>query len=625
MEPLVILRVVVPVLLLICMAGIWRRHAAYHAGGSTRAISPSPVWSIPRRYLVDLHNTVARCRFSGWMHAAVAGGFLASLTVLILTLLWPAAEWLNSIGISAALVMLTGAGMTVWRRLAGMKLYPARRSGGEWSRLGLTCALAAVGLLLWFGSSGTSWTAAMLVAVCLTELIANAGWLGPMRHAVAGALTLGFHPRPGRFSDSNGKGTALSVVDLDAARLGVADAGQWDWTRKLSFDACVECGRCQAACPATAAGQPLNPKALIHDLIQASGLAPLRGTYSGDGHPNGPPYPNEPDAAELVPNLVHPNTLWSCTTCRACVDECPMMIEHVDAIIDMRRSQVLERGDLPGKGSLVLANYLAADTPGGGDLAHRFDWAEGLDLQVIAGDGHADCLLWAGEAAFEARGQRTLRALASLLRQADVDFAILGAEERDVGDLARRLGDEATFQRLARRNISLLNSLSFNRIVSPDPHAVHSLSEEYPALGGNYLVLHHSQLLAELLDAGSLRVKVPLERRTAFHDPCYLGRYLGAFDPPRKVLGAMAADLVELEKSRHRSRCCGWGGGAAFTDVPGDRRIPDLRIQDAASVETDVIAVACPNCATMLEGATNHDLEIADIAELLLEATDQSR
>ena len=625
MEPLAILRVVVPVLILICLAGIWRRHAAYHSGGSTRTISLFPLWSIPRRYLVDLHSTVGRCKFSGWMHAAVAGGFLASLAVLILTLLWPATEWLNAIGISAALVMLTGAGMTVWRRLAGSKLYPSRRSGGEWSRLGLTCAMAAVGLLLWFGSSGTSWAAAVLLTICLAELIANAGWLGPMRHAVAGALTLGFHPRPGRFRDATGRGTALSIVDLDATSLGVSESGQWDWTRKLAFDACVECGRCQAACPATAVGQPLNPKALIQDLIRASGLAPLRGTYSGDGHPNRQQPKIVPEPAELVPDFVNKDTLWSCTTCRACVEECPMMIEHVDAIIDMRRSLVMERGELPGKGSSVLANYSTADTPGGGDPVHRFDWAEGLDLPVLAAGGHADCLLWAGEAAFEARGQRTLRALTSLLRQAEVDFAILGAEERDVGDLARRLGDEATFQRLARRNIACLDQLSFNRIVSPDPHAVHSLTEEYPAMGGNYLVLHHSQLLAELLEAGYLKVDAPFERRTAFHDPCYLGRYLGAYDPPRQVLDAMATDLVELEWSRRRSRCCGWGGGSAFTDVPGDRRIPDLRIEDAASVEADVIAVACPNCATMLEGTANHDVEIADLAELLLEATGQSR
>ena len=308
---------------------------------------------------------------------------------------------------------------------------------------------------------------------------------GPLRHAFAGAAHLAAHPRPARFS---GRDTALAPLDLAAERLGVATPADFAWNRLAAFDACIQCGRCETACPAYAAGQPLNPKKLIQDLALAFddlALAFDAGTdaaYAGHGHPGRPigvargglDAPVVGDRA-----MIHPDTLWSCTTCRACVEACPMMIEHVDAVVDLRRHQTLEHGALPRAAADALENLRATDTVRGRAVADRLDFAADLGLRVLAEGEAAEVLLWLGEGAFELRAQRSLRALLALLRRAGVDVAVLGAEERDCGDLARRLGDEATFQALARANIATLARRSFARIVSADPHVVHALGREY--------------------------------------------------------------------------------------------------------------------------------------------------
>jgi Fe-S oxidoreductase len=231
-------------------------------------------------------------------------------------------------------------------------------------------------------------------------------------------------------------------------------------------------------------------------------------------------------------------------------------------------------------------------------------------------------LLWLGDGAFDLRGQRTLRALVRLMRRANIDFAVLGEAELDVGDIARRLGDEATFQDLARRNIDTLARFDFQRIVTADPHVLHSLRNEYPAFGGDYTVVHHSALLAGLLDTGTLEVTHPSSQRLTIHDPCYLGRYQGETAAPRTIMAAIGGDLVEMKRSGVFSRCCGGGGGAPVTDIVGEQRIPDTRMDDIRKVGAETVAVACPNCAVMLEGVTGPRPEVMDIAELLLDAVE---
>ena len=297
-----------------------------------------------------------------------------------------------------------------------------------------------------------------------------------------------------------------------------------------------------------------------------------------------------------------------------------MLIEHVDAIVDMRRNQTLVHGTVPGKGAEVLANLRETGTMGGYDTAARYDWAVDLNAPIAQAGKPVDVLFVAGEGAFEMRYQRTLRAVVKVLNKAGVDYAILGNVETDTGDVARRLGDEATFQKMARTLIGTLSTLSYKQIVTADPHVMHSLRNEYRALGLRVTVKHHTTYLAELAASGKIAPKAVdslREKRTTYHDPCYLGRYNGETDAPRKLLKTIGIQVVEMERNGMRGRCCGGGGGAPLTDIPGKQRIPESRIADARSVNADVVAVACPNCTAMLEGVVGPRPDVLDVAELV--------
>lgn len=302
-----------------------------------------------------------------------------------------------------------------------------------------------------------------------------------------------------------------------------------------------------------------------------------------------------------------------------------MMIEHVDAVVSLRRHETLERGALPEKAVVPVTELRQSGDPGGRPLGARTDFAAGLDLPRIAEREPVDVLLLLGEGAYDLRYGRSLRALIRLLREAQVDFAVLGAEERDTGDLARRLGDEATFQALARENIATLAKYRFKRIVTADPHALHALRNEYPAFGGHYTVTHHTALLLELIRAGKLNPGRLPDLSVTYHDPCYLARYNGETEAPRAVLDAIGVTRREMTRSGRRAMCCGGGGGAPVSDVPGERRIPDIRMAQAAETGAGIVAVACPSCTAMLEGVTDRKAEIRDVAELLLQAVEAGR
>jgi Fe-S oxidoreductase len=300
-----------------------------------------------------------------------------------------------------------------------------------------------------------------------------------------------------------------------------------------------------------------------------------------------------------------------------------MLIEHVDAIVDMRRNQTLVHGTVPGKGPEVLANLRETGTAGGYDKAARYDWSVDLSSPVAQPGKPVDVLLVAGEGAFDMRYQRTLRSLVKVLNKAGVNYAVLGAQETDTGDVARRLGDEATFQRMAKQMMGTLSTLSFKRIVTADPHVMHSLRNEYRALGGRYDVLHHTTFLAELVASGKLSTKAVdafNDKKITYHDPCYLGRYNGETEAPRQLLKTIGIKVVEMERHGKRGRCCGGGGGAPLTDIPGKQRIPDIRIADARAIGAEVVAVGCPNCTAMLEGVVGPRPEVLDVAELVAAA-----
>ena len=610
-----------------------RRARRWSAGRPARVDWLRGFLRLPRGYFVDLHHIVARDAYAARMHVAAAGGFvgamLLGLAIHLLGVESRALAWLllSLLGLTAI-----GAALVLARRLGGR---PARLSGGGFDRLPYSLLAFALGFaVLTLPDAGLAapygWSSPLglagfaLAAWGAVEMLAGLP-VGPMKHAFAGALHLICHPRPERLGAERPV-VGLPPTGLEAERLGVETPSDFAWNRLLAFDACVQCGRCEEACPAFAAGQPLNPKKLIQDLVRAMDGRGSDADYAGS------PYPGraigEARGAVDAPivgagAMIHPDTLWSCTTCRACVQECPMMIEHVDAIVELRRFQALELGAVPGKAPETLQDLRQADTASGRPLAARLDWAADLNLPVLGEGESCDLLLWLGEGAFDLRNQRTLRALVRLLRVAEADFAVLGAAELDTGDLARRQGDDATFQDLARRNVEALAKRGFARIVTADPHVLNSLRNDYPAMGGSYDVVHHTQLLQELVAAGRLKpAKRSESGAVTYHDPCYLGRYNGETEAPRALLDAIGVERREMARSGMRSLCCGGGGGAPLTDVPGKARIPDLRMAQAAETGAGIVAVACPNCAVMLEGVVGDRPEVRDVAELLLEAVE---
>jgi Fe-S oxidoreductase len=599
---------------------LWRQ-------GQESTIHWAGLFAIPRRYLVDLHHVVASDKYISNTHVATAGGFvLTALLVILVYLFDVATNILNYALLASSALMFVGAIFVLMRRLNP----PPNLSRGPWSRLPFSLLIFSSSFfVLTLPASGLlpidsgSWLLAILLVVGIIwgmgEMFFGMTWGGPMKHAFAGALHLGLHRRQSRFG--GGRSTGLISIDLERDKLGVEKPKDFKWNQLLSFDACVECGRCEKACPAFEAGQPLNPKKLIQDMVvgMAGGsTAKFAGSaYPGielGSHKGGAIIP-------IVDVLLEANTIWSCTTCRACVQECPMMIEHVDAIVDMRRFETMEKGKTPGKGAEVLDNLNTTDNPNGHAPSSRMNWAADQNLAVFGTDvEYADVLLWIGDAAFDMRNQRTLRAMITLLRTAKVDFAVLGESECDSGDLARRLGDEASFQRLAKTNIATMAKFQFKHIVTADPHAFHCLKNEYADFDGHYDVYHHTGFFAALVKSGKIKLSTNKALSLTYHDPCYLGRYNGEYDAPRYLLKAMGISIKEMERSQSTARCCGGGGGATVTDIPGKQRIPDMRMDDAKSTGAEIVAVACPGCSSMLEGVVEPRPQVKDIAELMLDA-----
>jgi Fe-S oxidoreductase len=612
--------------LVLAVIGALRRILLWRQGQES-SIHWAGLFSIPQRYLVDLHHVVASDKYISNTHVATAGGFvLTALLVILIYLFDVATNILNYALLASSGLMFVGAVFVLMRRINP----PPNLSLGPWSRLPYSLLIFSSSFFVltlpasgWLPIDSGSWLLAILLVVGIIwgvgEMFFGMTWGGPMKHAFAGALHLGLHRRQGRFG--GGRSTGLISIDLEKDKLGVEKPEDFKWSQLLSFDACVECGRCEKACPAFAAGQPLNPKKIIQDMVvgMAGGNT---AKFAGSAYPGIEPGSYKGGAKiPIVDVLLEANTLWSCTTCRACVQECPMMIEHVDAIVDMRRFETMEKGQTPGKGAEVLDNLNSTDNPNGHAPSSRMNWAADQNLAVFGSDvDRADVLLWIGDAAFDMRNQRTLRAMITLLRAAKVDFAVLGESECDSGDLARRLGDEATFQRLAKTNIATMSQFEFKHIVTADPHAFHCLKNEYADFGGHYDVYHHTGFFADLVKNGKIKLNTNNAISLTYHDPCYLGRYNGEYDAPRYLLEAMGINVKEMERSQSKSRCCGGGGGAAVTDIPGKQRIPDMRMDDAKSTGAEIVAVACPGCSQMLEGVVEPRPQVKDIAELMLDA-----
>ena len=438
-------------------------------------------------------------------------------------------------------------------------------------------------------------------------------------HIFLAPINVAFSRRP------RALGPLYSTPDMDMENVdedtvfGVGEVGHFTWKQMLDFSTCTECGRCQDACPAWNTDKPLSPKLLIMNLRDNmfTSATPL---MSGEG-----------EQIALVPNVIDPDVLWACTNCGACVNECPVDIEHIDAIVDMRRYQVLMESEFPTEGGLMLRNVENQGDPWGLGQNKRTEWTKSLDFEIpVVTDTIPDdveYLYWVGCAgALDERARKGVQATARMLHRAGVTFAILGHKESCTGDPVRRLGNEYLYQEQGKLNIATLDGVGAKKIIASCPHCFNTIKNEYPALGGNYEVIHHSQLLEHLVTSGRLVPGSGYSGKVTYHDPCFLGRHNRIIDEPRTVLSAMAGvEQIEMRRCKERGFCCGAGGARMWLEENIGKRVNMERMDEALGTGADVVSTACPYCMIMLDDAVRanakeDEVRVLDLSQLVEES-----
>lgn len=599
---------------------------------------------------VFLQPRIRRASSSGWLHLLVFWGFLVLFvgTELLTVEIDTPLSFFSGIFYLCfsfatdlfGVVLLVGVGLAAYRRYV---VRPRRSHGPAYGLPLLLLGLLAVSGFLVEGlriahtqSVWAAWSPAGRLVAGIVESLAEpaviGAWhhwswwghalvafgfialipFGPMRHAIVAPLSLFFQsPRP---SGALSTPYLLERVESgELSRVPPLSAADFSWRQLLALDACTECGMCEEVCPASAAGRPLSPKNVVVDLqrqVNRWGASP---------------------ATPLV-DLIAEAAAWSCTTCGACIEACPVGIRHIDYLMDARRA-----GIMSNRATTTMAQSFEAlqshGNPFGIAAEQRLGWTANLPLTApveTVGDGsEIDVLYWTGCAgAFDEHGQRIARAIAELLGRAGVRFAVLGPEERCTGDPARRLGEEGLFQQLARANIARLDEHGIVKILTTCPHCFNTIKNEYPDFGGHYEVVHHADYLAELVASGRLQItRCAANGAVTYHDPCYLGRHNGVFETPRQLLRtALATDVKEMACAGSESFCCGAGGGQAWFDFEQGDKINAIRYDQAFATGAATIATACPYCALMFDeiGSAREEglrLNVRDIAEIINEAS----
>ena len=620
-----------------------------------------------------LHGRIVRARnlYGGVMHAAIFAGFVTLLagTIVVAIEADIAVPWLGASFLHgdfylvfklamniAGLLLIAGAIMAFFRRLV---LRPATQenSGDDMLLLGFLALLAVQGFAVqglrlaltkdpWAAWSFVSYPIALALQGMPHAVLAQLHELNWHAHFLTAFIFLGYiayskmiHPFTALanvlFRRLRPRGELDPVANLELAEtVGASRLEHFSWAQLMSVDACMHCGRCLEYCPTYNTGKALRPRDLV---LQLAGLQADRGgIFSGvlgEGANSGRFRWGKGAGRELVGGTVSKEEIWDCTTCGACMEQCPVYIEHVPLIVSLRRNLVTEQNSFPAELAPVFRSLERLGNPYQNVPGERAAWTGRLDEPVTlmseaaAAGKTVDYLFFVGCAgSFVPRNQKVTIALARILQAAGISFAILGKEETCTGDPARRMGHEYLAQSLAMKTVGKLNFYHVKKIITACPHCFNAIRNEYPQLGGNYEVVHHSQLIAELIAAGHLTVDAasPLAQgKVAYHDPCYLGRYNNVFDAPRDVIGGLpGAELAEMPRNRKQSFCCGGGGGRAMMKENSGTRINQERVREALDTGAGVVATACPFCTGMLEdgiAGANADarLRVLDLAELV--------
>ena len=464
-------------------------------------------------------------------------------------------------------------------------------------------------------------------------------------HIFMAPLNVAFSRRPNALGPLLPMYSGTTLIDFEDPGeddvFGRGKVEDFTWKGLLDFATCTECGRCQSQCPAWNTEKPLSPKLLVMDLRDhAFAKAPylLATEEERETLPEAVRAEAERPLVGLLEDggVITPDVLWSCTSCGACVQQCPVDIEHVDHIMDMRRYQVMIESSFPTELNGLFKNLENKGNPWGMNSSGRNTWIEEVDfpVRVLGAEGEdklpddVEWLLWVGCAgAFEDRAKRTTKATAELLHLAGIEFMVLGEGETCTGDPARRSGNEFLFQMLAQQNVEVLNEIGATKIVTTCPHCLNTLGREYPQLGGTYEVVHHTQLLNRLVREKRLVPVSAVEEKVTYHDPCYLGRHNKVYSPPRELIESMPGlTLTEMPRNRERSFCCGAGGARMWMEENLGTRVNANRTAEAVATGAEKVAVGCPFCRVMIsDGVTGlqqdggaDGVEVMDVAQLLL-------
>ncbi len=411
----------------------------------------------------------------------------------------------------------------------------------------------------------------------------------------------------------------INLEDENATTFGIDKIKEFNWKDVLDMYTCTECGRCTSQCPAYNSNKPLNPKAFLMELKD---YFYDNAEAINDGNA-------EAKAAvldkPLVPEIIDSEILWSCTTCRACEEACPVFIEYVQKIVDMRRHLVLMRGEFPVEAQTTLRNIENNGNPWGIGFDERAVWAKELGVPSLSEKPEVDVLYWVGCAgSFDDRNKKVSTSLVKILQEAGIEFAILGPEETCSGDPARRIGNEYLFQTLAKQNIETMGKYKFKTVLAQCPHCFNTIKNEYPQFGGNFEVVHHADYIKKLIDDGKIKPVKNLDEKLTYHDSCYLGRYNKIYDSPRDILKAIpGVEYADVEKSREQGRCCGAGGGRMWMEEHIGDRVNHQRLEDLQEAKPQTVASACPFCMTMItDAARDKEVQVntKDIAELVADS-----